>query len=212
MSDTGYSIEGDIDLGGEFTAVPHIERPLFDRYQDADIIIQTRDDVQIRAHMWPLKRDSAFFRDMFSLPQKSTPSPRQLPVITVEEDAETIENMLRLLYPDCGDPDIATVGELRNLVRATHKYQFDHVQRLSHEYARDEELIAKHPVDFYVLALRYEIAGLQKLALSHMKGNLIGDTNILRALDAGDLSGIEYWELMRSHQDQHGHFAPSRKW
>jgi hypothetical protein len=216
VSDSNSVDSSEVELDSEFyTTISLLRgRSLFDKFEDADMVIQTRDEVQIKCHRWPLARDSAFFRDMFSLPQgasvgSSSPNGddhiRVLPVIHVEEDAETFENILRLLYPDCEDPDVRTFDQLRSLIRATHKYQFERAQSYVHTYALEDPFVTKYPVDSYVMGLRYDIKGLAQLALSHMsRRNLIGDADVLKALCTGELTGIEYWELMKNHRDQHG--------
>ncbi|KAH9893451.1 hypothetical protein C8Q73DRAFT_533717 [Cubamyces lactineus] len=64
----------------------------------ADIILRTSDHVLFRVHSQILAQASPLFADMFELPQpgRSSSGP---PIICISEDGETLDLLLRLLYP-----------------------------------------------------------------------------------------------------------------
>src|ERR1700748_3967379 len=66
---------------------------------DADIILQSIDHVQFRAHRWPLVQSSEVFRDMFAFQSHNGDAPREIPIIPLAEKADVIELFLRFVYP-----------------------------------------------------------------------------------------------------------------
>lgn len=95
---------------------------------NADIVLRTSDGVHFAVHMVVLGLTSDFFDGMAKVPQPGGTGERS--VVDVQENSETLDALLRYMYP-CDDPvldDIMRVGEV---LRAAVKYQVDPVvQRL----------------------------------------------------------------------------------
>ena len=67
---------------------------------DADVILGAKDEtIFFRVHSYTLKTTSGWFRQMFTLPQKTPPTRKD--VINLDEDADTLEALLRMI---CGLP------------------------------------------------------------------------------------------------------------
>ena len=87
---------------GQSPACRHDASPLPDHLDvsDADIVIQSCDLVNFRVHKLVLSLSSAFFSDMFSLPQPPNNEVVDgLPVVRLSEDAELLNSLLTMLYP-----------------------------------------------------------------------------------------------------------------
>lgn len=71
----------------------------FDNSHTADIILRSSGpkSVEFRAHRVILSIASPVFETMFSLPQPV--ADKSLPVCDLSEDANTVEVLLRLIYP-----------------------------------------------------------------------------------------------------------------
>ncbi|KAI0052914.1 hypothetical protein FA95DRAFT_1553218, partial [Auriscalpium vulgare] len=70
----------------------------------ADVILRSSDLVDFRVHQSVLSMASPVFQDMFHLPQSptvpdDTSSRRELPVIAMEEDSETLGSFVTAIYP-----------------------------------------------------------------------------------------------------------------
>ncbi|KAH9832641.1 uncharacterized protein C8Q71DRAFT_777450 [Rhodofomes roseus] len=98
---------------------------LFNR-PDADAILYSSDKTHFRVHRQILSVASPFFETMFSLPQSTPSSVGNLPVVPMEEDARTVEDLLRICYPG-RDPQLKTCTasewqHIGGMVRAAQKY------------------------------------------------------------------------------------------
>ncbi|CAL1707859.1 unnamed protein product [Somion occarium] len=71
--------------------------PLFSS-PDADIALGSKDGILFRVHSYTLRTTSGWFHDMLTLPQKE---PGSTEIIYVDEDASTLEALLRMI---CGLP------------------------------------------------------------------------------------------------------------
>lgn len=93
--------------------------PLF-ASADGDITLAAKDGKRFfRVHSFILKTASSFFKTMFSLPQK--PNAADENVVYLDEDAETLEHLLRMI---CGLPllPIDTWDLVDALLDAIEKY------------------------------------------------------------------------------------------
>ncbi|KAH9837628.1 uncharacterized protein C8Q71DRAFT_753656 [Rhodofomes roseus] len=115
--------------------------PFDNFYGDADVILRSADGADFYVHKNILRFASAFFADMFSLPQplqaSSEPSDgdilstdacsdstRPLPVISVSENWHDLDNLLRMCYPvEKPTGRFATVQGISPLLEGALKYQ-----------------------------------------------------------------------------------------
>lgn len=94
----------------------------------ADVILRSCDLVDFRVHRGILTESSPFFSDMFELPQPAHAEPtcateaaRAPPVVDMAGDAETLDALLRLLYPIV-KPPLEDPKLLALVLKAAHKY------------------------------------------------------------------------------------------
>ncbi|KAL1942457.1 hypothetical protein VTO73DRAFT_6059 [Trametes versicolor] len=79
-------------------ASPPFNRP------SADIILRSCDLVDFRVQSGILIEASPFFSDMFELPQPPSSAAEATPVVDMTEDAQTLDLLLRLVYPIVNPP------------------------------------------------------------------------------------------------------------
>jgi hypothetical protein len=96
--------------------------------ESADVVLVSSDDVQFHVHKSILSMSSAFFRDMFSLPQPTDSEFIDgLPAVRLSERAEVLHDLVTLLYPipsvipDDYDKALA-------LLAVSHKYDMAAIQ------------------------------------------------------------------------------------
>lgn len=99
----------------------------FDR-PTADVVLRSCDLVDFRVHSRILTEASPFFSDMFELPQPPGAEPNTTsgahalpPVVDMAEDAETLDLLLRLLYP-IAKPPLEEPRLLALVLKAATKY------------------------------------------------------------------------------------------
>ncbi|OJT07425.1 hypothetical protein TRAPUB_1745 [Trametes pubescens] len=84
---------------------------------DADVVLRSCDNVDFRLDKCILRRQSTFFRDMFTLPSQGN----EPQIVPVSESATTLEDLLPFLYPG-GRPEILELSRLRAVLQAADKY------------------------------------------------------------------------------------------
>ncbi|EPS96063.1 hypothetical protein FOMPIDRAFT_1131281, partial [Fomitopsis schrenkii] len=105
---------------------PKAVYPFDNANEDADVIFQTADGTMFYLH-WPIMRiASPLYRDMSRLPQPPNPNTdtakSSLPIVTIEESAETFDRLLRMCYP-VKRPMFFNVPSVGPVLSAAMKYQ-----------------------------------------------------------------------------------------
>ena len=168
--------------------------PALFRRPDADVIISSSDDVHFRVHRQILLIASPLFETMFSLPQpqsSATSLPESLPIINVEEDARTLEDLLRIIYP-VRDPQL-TINVLTdwqqfgNITRAALKY--DIAQAIEFMKARLISAVDAFPMNVFCLACKHGLESIAKSAAARLaageSGKLTSYVQLLEDIPAG---------------------------
>ncbi|OBZ68161.1 Palmitoyl-protein thioesterase 1 [Grifola frondosa] len=124
--------------------------PLFSS-SDGDVILGSKDGTLFRVHTFTLKMTSGWFRTMFSLPQKSSASTPD--VIYVDEDAATLEDLLRMI---CGltIPRLDSYDVIEPLLHAAEKYDMPGPMSIVRRLVMTPPLV-DDPLRLYALTCRY---------------------------------------------------------
>ncbi|THH14761.1 hypothetical protein EW146_g5610 [Bondarzewia mesenterica] len=168
--------------------------PPFDK-PGADIILRSSDDVDFRVHKLVLSLSSPFFKDMFSLPQPSSnaidnTTTGEIPVIPVTEDAQTLDFMLRTIYP-VRSPKIEKLSDLRFVFEASRKYQIETFDGVVEESLMGA--VEQDPVGVYALACRFGLDEIACKAARHtLDRSIVEFSNCLQYASSED-----YWRLMK---------------
>lgn len=133
---------------------------------DADLILLSSDDVEFRVHRCILAAASPFFSDMFTLPQPrvaSDPDNITIPVISVSELRQTLDSLLRFVYP-IQDPPIHTLDELNPILGSAFKYDFPSVISALRKILVAPHFLESSPTRVFAIASRHDLEPEAKLA------------------------------------------------
>ncbi|KAI0698272.1 hypothetical protein BC835DRAFT_1269263, partial [Cytidiella melzeri] len=131
---------------------------------NADVVFRTADNVDFHLHKNILSIASPFFNDMFSLTQPSkakiqtTLSDEHIPIT---ENSETVDGLMRLLYP-IADPPLTDRVLIEQMLEAALKYQLeaatDTLRRAWHPF------IPQHTLSIFATACRLHLQDEAKMA------------------------------------------------
>lgn len=179
-------------------------KPPFHSDSPGDCIIQTADGTQFVVYRVILSLASSVWNDMFSLPQSSEGFSGEHPVIPVEEDPETMETLLTMLYP-MEPPRIESYDLAIKLVQACDKY-FVNMERLStflHDVLRATAALETDPLGVYALAWRLKMEEEVKIASRYTHRLDLYNQGVVEDLmrRSGSLSAVmALWDLRRRRE------------
>jgi hypothetical protein len=132
MSTTGKRSSKDTGLKESSSSTPF--GPPFDD-ADADVILQSSDQVDFHVYRIILSKSSPFFKSMFSLPQPDAANKQ--PVINLTENSRTIEVLLAFIYPVASvDTESLSLVDMIGALAAAKKYDMGAAsQRLNIKFA-----------------------------------------------------------------------------
>ncbi|KAG9038028.1 hypothetical protein FS837_001320 [Tulasnella sp. UAMH 9824] len=171
----------------------------FNDSPSGDCILQTPDGTQFVVHCLILSLASPIWKDMFSLPQASEGSSATRPVIPVEEDPETVQALLTMVYP-LPPPHISSYDLATRLVQACDKYFID-ISRLDtilYKVLRTTAALEADPLGVYALAWRLGMEDEAKIASRHTHRTDLSDpkvrSNVIRR--SGSVNSLAaLWDL-----------------
>ncbi|KAI0071799.1 hypothetical protein K474DRAFT_1712159 [Panus rudis PR-1116 ss-1] len=143
---------------------------------DADIVLRSCDNVDFLVSKVILKVASPFFADMFTLRQPTSDEPALLtrPVIDMEEDAATLDCLLRLCYPLPERPRLDDLNTVEQVLRSALKYDIDAVTRsVKHRLA---ELASDKPHGVFAVACRLRLESSAAIAAQRLRDNFKNTT------------------------------------
>ncbi|KAG9031367.1 hypothetical protein FS837_002983 [Tulasnella sp. UAMH 9824] len=181
-----------------------VVKPPFHSDSPGDCIIQTADGTQFVVYRVILSLASSVWNDMFSLPQSSEAPSEEHPVIPVDEDPETMETLLTMLYP-MQPPRIESYDLAIKLVQACDKY-FINSSRLStflHDILRSTHALENDPLGVYALAWRLQMEEEVKIASRYTHRLDLYDQRVVEELmrRTGGLNAVmALWEMRRRRE------------
>jgi hypothetical protein len=146
----------------ETTIDESLLHPLFDS-PDGDVILGAKGGTFFRVHSFTLKMTSGWFRAMYSLPQQEATSNANVDVIYVDEDASTLESILRMI---CGLPvlPIDSYDKVEALLYAAEKYDMPGPTSIIRLLIMTPALFDQQPLRLYSIACRFGWEAEAKLA------------------------------------------------
>ena len=177
-----------------------IAQPPFDDV-DADFVLHTSDHVNFRVFRRILILSSPFFQSMFTLPQPSIPrdnnstsndnGPRHNdettlpPSVDVPEDSQTLDTLLRFLYPNTHVRPFENLVHAHNVATAATKYIMSTaldkiIEKIQAQY------VASRPLEAYLLAWRMGWENVAKAAARYCLNSAL-----VIATTAGDQSDVD---------------------
>ncbi|TFK84567.1 hypothetical protein K466DRAFT_665077 [Polyporus arcularius HHB13444] len=132
-------------------------------YPDWDVALRSSDGVLFRLHKMILGKASPVFEGMFALPADPA-APGQLQIVDMTEDADTLEHLLRIIYP-VPPPTITAVPELVSLLETMKKCQMqDFVTALEQQMMGLLQSDTLQPLRAYTLAYIHKMKRLARAA------------------------------------------------
>lgn len=164
---------------------------------EADLLLYSSDGVEFRVFSRILIEASPIFRDMTSLP-KSLETPSPVPRADLEEDQETLELLLRFLYP-MPDPAVSTFDILKRLMKAADKYIIEGVMHSLKRILVSPTFMEREPLRAYAVACMYGHEAEAKIASRHcLKIDILLQAEAYEEL--GMISGRDLFRLIKLHQ------------
>ncbi|KAH7909191.1 hypothetical protein BJ138DRAFT_257783 [Hygrophoropsis aurantiaca] len=176
--------------------------PPFDA-PDADIILHPSDGADIRTHKFILSFVSPVFRTMLSLPQPSEEttisSSSTLPIITMEEDGNVLERLLRPCYPGF-DMSFDSLDDIKAVINAATKYDMQSVLGSLKKWIVNSSLFQINPLAFYAISCRQGWEAEARLSAA----KVVEVVNFERGAshyvpELEDISGGTYYRLVTYH-------------
>ncbi|KAH9837633.1 uncharacterized protein C8Q71DRAFT_705868 [Rhodofomes roseus] len=185
--------------------------PFDNSHGDSDVVLRSADEVDFYVHRNILRIASAFFADMFSLPQPIHPSSPDvandpIPVIPVSENSQKLEALLRMCYP-VEKSRISSVQDVSPLLEGALKYQMREATA-----ALTKKLAAfcnNRPLDVYAEVCRRDLRKVAKQAADAFAAPLVAVTKVPRdepafAIDdftphMESISAAAYFHLLEYH-------------
>ncbi|KAI0940767.1 hypothetical protein AcV7_003060 [Taiwanofungus camphoratus] len=129
----------------------------------ADVVLASSDHIVFRVHRTILCEASSVFEGMFLLPQPARVGSHHLadatanelddlPIIQVSENSQTLENLLRLLYP-ISDPILTDLSDVQATLDAAVKYEMDEATGILK--GQLHEFVSIAPLVVYTVACRH---------------------------------------------------------
>ncbi|GBE86205.1 hypothetical protein BKA93DRAFT_895291 [Sparassis latifolia] len=192
-------------------------------FVDGSIVLRAENTL-FRVHMSQLSRRSAFFRDLFSLPQPATrllPSVADsdaldeldvssqstmlegCPVLHLQDAAEDLSCTLKALYdgPNLGTNDREDFQVVSGILRISTKYIIDSLRAKALEH-----LSIAWPLTLKGWDAREDLAHAYELEHASHRGHLypspIAVINLAREIDAPELLPSAFYDLSRYHFTQ----------
>ncbi|CAL1706769.1 unnamed protein product [Somion occarium] len=165
------------------------------QFEDADVIIRAG-GANFSAHKLILSLASPVFKHIFSLPRNES-SQEGVPIVEVTEDAQSIHDVLSLLYPNIDDPNISDLIVMHRVLLALRKYE---MLKLKARMARRLERAAwGKSARIFAIACH---AGLADTARAAAQGTLLLERNTLITSvipENKKLSAETFQKLLRYH-------------
>ena len=134
--------------------------------EDGDVILRAGPDDTFRVHKLVLSLASTVFKDLFRTAQPDQPDRGQngLPTIPITDPPESVDLLLRFIYPGVVPPTITDPARLSTLLGIADKYGVPTVLPVAKERLADEKTLEGDPFGVYIVARRWGFSGVAKKA------------------------------------------------
>ncbi|KAF8634564.1 hypothetical protein AX17_004154 [Amanita inopinata Kibby_2008] len=170
----------------------------FDSSAQADVILRSSDSIDLFASKFLLCLVSPIFKDMFSLNQgealEKNETKNKLPVVPLEEDSETVYNLLLLIYPYAQQPTSKT-DILVKTAEAAQKYCMNEIEEELRRLFLTSQVMVEEPLRAFCVGMHFGWQDVVKVAAFNTLSKQQQD---LRECDELDLvRGRDYYKLLQ---------------
>lgn len=170
---------------------------------DADLILRTPEQKLFRVHKSILSIASSVFRDMLAVPQSSSKSAtgveRDLPVVDVQDTAQDLETLLRMIYP-VAFPPITDLNDLSNAFVILDKYHTEGLQERLKPLLTSSTFLSTDPMRVYAIACRWGFK--PEAAIATPYASSIGISTFTCVDDMRYISGLDYHHIVLLAQER----------
>ena len=136
--------------------------------QDGDVLLRAGSDTGLkhdfRVHKVVLLLASRVFKDLFQTAQPDGGQEDPLPVISVTDSPETIDLLLRFIYPGLVPPTTTDLVTLATLLTIADKYDIPTISPIVKGRLADEKVLKSDPFGVYIIARRWGFSDEAKRA------------------------------------------------
>ncbi|KAJ3483266.1 hypothetical protein NLI96_g6437 [Meripilus lineatus] len=120
-----------------------------------DIILQSSDDVQVKAHRIFLMMTSCIFSGLLHGVPRPRPNADALPVISLDVPGRLLSRLVSLCYP-LSEPSMDTIDDLVELVDVALKFELKAVHNLARKRIMKLEETETDPLRIYYICIRFK--------------------------------------------------------
>jgi len=134
--------------------------------EDGDVVLRAGPDDTFRVHKIVLSLASPVFKDLFRTAQPDQPDggENSLPTIPITDPPESVDFLLRFIYPGVPLPTTTDPVTLSTLLTIADKYGVSTIPPVVKERLADEKTLEKDPFGVYIVARRCGLGGVAKKA------------------------------------------------
>ena len=165
--------------------------------EDGDVILRAGSDDTFRVHKIVLSLASPVFKDLFQTAQPDQADAGQeglLPTIPITDPPESVDLLLRFIYPGVVPPTITDLTVLLALLTIADKYAVQTIPPIVKERLADKEVLKKDPFGVYIIAHRWGFVDGAKKAAREV--TLVGITESPSSKDPQNLTGEDFFRLL----------------
>lgn len=159
-----------------------------------DLILRSCDDIDFRVFQAILGVSSDFFSTMFEAGQAPNEEMRDgCPVVRVSEERETLDGLLRIIYPTTAPP-LNDLQKVRPILAAALKYEMEKPVQVARKALCTSA--SKEPLRVWAIAVRYRLEGDALLAAREMVRQSL---SVLESFppEIGEIHAGAYYRLLR---------------
>ena len=164
--------------------------------EDGDVILRAGPDDTFRVHKIVLSLASPVFKNLFQIAQPDQPDGGRegLPTITITDPPESVDLLLRFIYPGVTPPIITDPTVLSTLLTIADKYNVQTISLVVKERLADEKVLKSDPFGVYITARRWGFGDEAKRAAREVTLTKIKGSPSSR--DPQNLAGEDFFRLL----------------
>ncbi|OCH91492.1 hypothetical protein OBBRIDRAFT_834150 [Obba rivulosa] len=134
----------------------------------ADVILRSRDGTDFYLHKAILSSCSQAFAAMLNGTDSvfAVVKDGAMPIIPLEEDAATLDNLFRICYP-LPDPDFKDAQMIYNVLEASRKYIIEHASQFCRQALVSLDVLNKDPFSAYTISCYFGLEEEARKAARH---------------------------------------------
>lgn len=172
------------------------------QFADANLIVRSADKVDFHVHKSIMSFASRVFRDMISLGDLSSASSLPMRVVDVVEESESMEALLRYIYP-LRRPTFMDLEPIILLLEMADKYDIPIITSSLEDFLLLSPLAQPEPIGTYALAKKFGLRYVEQVmepVILKRPWEILSTTQCsseMAAITIHDLQRLEYYRSTR---------------